>query len=202
MVFQRLFKSGFLSPGANRVAAEALYTAIVAQARHPHLYDDFGVVDDIDGRYEAVVLHMHLVLRRLGQHKDGASVAQLLFDVMFYDMDRSLRAIGVGDMSVGKKVKQMGAAFYGRVGNYEAALATGDRGPLVEALIRNVSGGGAMTAEQANAFAVYTEQQVATLAEQEISELVAGRVRFSGPEGSQPTPNLGTPHQTNDGGPQ
>jgi cytochrome b pre-mRNA-processing protein 3 len=190
MVFQRLFKSGFLSPGADKAAAEALYTSIVAQARHPHLYVDLGVTDDIDGRFEAIVLHMHVVLRRLGQDKTASAVAQALFDVMFYDMDRSLRAMGVGDMSVGKKVKQMGAAFYGRVGSYEAALATGERSNLADALIRNVSGGGEMTEQQATAFAVYTEHQIKALADQPISDLMRGKVWFADPpmsESSGPT---------------
>ena len=182
MVFQRLFKSGFLSPGADKAAAESLYTSIVAQARHPHLYLELGVADDIDGRFEAVVLHMHLVLRRLGQYKSGATVAQALFDAMFHDMDRSLRAIGVGDMSVGKKVKQMGAAFYGRVGSYEAALTSGDRATLADALARNVAGGGQMSKQQATEFAVYVERQVEVLAEQPISDLVSGRVRFVDPQ--------------------
>lgn len=182
MVFQRLFKSRFLSPGADKAAAEALYTAIVAQARHPHLYVELGVADDIDGRFEAVVLHMHLVLRRLGQDKSGSAVAQALFDAMFYDMDRSLRAIGVGDMSVGKKVKQMGAAFYGRVGSYEAALASADRAALADALARNVAGDGQMSQQQSAAFAVYVERQVAALAEQPINDLMGGRVRFVDPE--------------------
>ncbi|MCR9176124.1 MAG: ubiquinol-cytochrome C chaperone [Alphaproteobacteria bacterium] len=185
MVFQRLFKSRFLSPGADKAAAEALYTAIVAQARHPHLYVELGVADDIDGRFEAVVLHMHLVLRRLGQDKSGAAVAQALFDAMFHDMDRSLRAIGVGDMSVGKKVKQMGAAFYGRVGSYEAALSSGDRTALADALARNVSGGGQMSETQAMAMAVYVERQVDALAEQPVSDLISGRVRFVEPEANE-----------------
>ena len=187
MVFQRLFKSGFLSPGADKAAAEALYTAIVAQARHPHLYVELGVVDDIDGRFEAVVLHMHLVLRRLGQDKSGSIVAQALFDAMFYDMDRSLRAIGVGDMSVGKKVKQMGAAFYGRVGSYEAALSSGDRAALADALARNVAGDGQMSQQQAGAFADYVERQVEALAEQPIADLVRGRVEFVDPASGAPS---------------
>ena len=43
-----------------------LYGAIVAQARTPALYTDLGVPDTVEGRFEMVVAHMALALRRLG----------------------------------------------------------------------------------------------------------------------------------------
>ncbi|MBI3514083.1 MAG: ubiquinol-cytochrome C chaperone family protein, partial [Proteobacteria bacterium] len=65
--------------------------------------------------------------------------AQALFDAMFADMDRSLREIGVGDLSVGKRVKDMARGLYGRIAAYEAGLDdAGDA--LAEALARNVYG--------------------------------------------------------------
>ena len=57
---------------------------------------------------------------------------------MFEDMDLSLREMGAGDMGVGKRVKAMVKAFYGRI-VYEAGLGTSDD-ELVKALTRNVYG--------------------------------------------------------------
>ena len=69
-----------------------------------------------------LVLHAHLVIRRLAA--DGrATQAQELFDTLFLDMDRTLRLMGVGDMSVGKRIKDMTRAYYGRTTAYESALA-------------------------------------------------------------------------------
>ena len=53
---------------------------------------------------------------------EGAKLSQALFDFMFADMERNLREMGVGDLSVGKQVKKMAAAYYGRVKAYDEAL--------------------------------------------------------------------------------
>ena len=122
--------------------ATRLYGALVAQARAAAFYRDYGVPDSLDGRYEMLALHMVLALRRLKRHgaRDGASsLAQALFDAMFADMDRSLREIGVGDLSVGPRVKEMARGLYGRIAAYEAGIAD-DGAALEQALARNVYG--------------------------------------------------------------
>ena len=125
-------------PSSDEAGAARLYTALVEQARAPVFYRDYGVPDSLDGRYEMLALHMILVLRRL-KRGDAATLAQALFDAMFADMDRALREIGVGDLSVGPRVKEMARALYGRIAAYEAGIAAaGD--VLEQALARNVYG--------------------------------------------------------------
>lgn len=115
-----------------------IYGIIVDQARQPRFYTEFGVPDTVDGRFEMVTLHAFLVIRRLkGASESSSDAAQALFDLMFEDMDVSLREMGAGDMGVGKRVKAMVQAFYGRIASYEAGLA-GEEGGLEEALSRNV----------------------------------------------------------------
>jgi cytochrome b pre-mRNA-processing protein 3 len=38
-------------------------------------------------------------------------MAQLVFDIMFDDMDAALREMGTGDLSVGKKIKRDGPSL-------------------------------------------------------------------------------------------
>ncbi|MGB1548449.1 MAG: ubiquinol-cytochrome C chaperone family protein, partial [Alphaproteobacteria bacterium] len=95
-------------------SARTLYTQIVAQARRKEFYTAGGVPDTLDGRFEMLALHAFLVLYRL-KRLDADELAQALFDMMFADMDENLREIGVGDLSVDKRVKRMVSAFYGRV---------------------------------------------------------------------------------------
>ena len=98
-------------------AAQALYAAAVTQAREAPLYEEFGTPDTVEGRFEQVALHVYLVLRRLKGDESGArKVSQKLFDVMFQNMDDSLRELGVGDLSIGKKIRKLAENFYGRVG--------------------------------------------------------------------------------------
>lgn len=106
-----------------------LYEAIVAAARHPVPYSAWGVADSVDGRFDMITLHMFLTLERL---KGGdEAFRQNLVNEFFSDMDRSLREMGVGDVSVGKKVRKMAEVFYGRVAAYDKDLKAG--------LARNVS---------------------------------------------------------------
>lgn len=120
-------------------AAQGLYAEILRQARLPVFYREGAVADTLDGRFDMIALHAILVMRRLGKAGgQGPAVSQALFDLMFLDMDESLREMGVGDLTVPKKVKEMGEAFFGRAAAYRAALDKADRAGLEEALARNL----------------------------------------------------------------
>ena len=118
----------------------ALYTAAVRAARAPSFYTDLAVPDTLDGRFDLVGLHVGLMIDRLrAAPAPGPAVAQALFDAMFADMDFNLREMGVGDMSVAKRMKEMWEAFHGRATAYAAALAPdAPAGALVDCLGRNV----------------------------------------------------------------
>jgi cytochrome b pre-mRNA-processing protein 3 len=176
--FTRLFRSE-----ANKVAAERLYDALVAQAREPAFYREGQVPDSLDGRFELVTLHAFLVLRRLkGEGPQGTRLAQRLFDRMFIDMDESLREIGVGDLSVGKRVKAMAKAFYGRTAAYDAALADAAPAPLEQALARNLYG----TVKSPEglplaAMGRYFRRAAAVIDGLPAADLLEGRVAFPAP---------------------
>lgn len=124
-------------------AALRLYARAVAQARAPEFYRA-GVPDTFDGRFDLLMLHVFLLVRRFRREGErGRAIAQALFDAAFDDMDRTLREMGVGDLGVPRRIKAMARAFYGRAAAYDEALdADGDEG-LRAALGRNLLGGGA-----------------------------------------------------------
>ena len=160
-------------------AARVLYQAIVEQARDPAFYREGGVPDSLDGRFELVVLHSFLVMRRLKQEGPaGAELSQKLFDVLFRNLDENLREMGVGDMGVGKRIKKMGQAFYGRVSAYEAGLEDGGSS-LVEALGRNLLGTVESSSAQRETLARYVEASDRNLRSQDLSLLRAGRAAFA-----------------------
>jgi cytochrome b pre-mRNA-processing protein 3 len=121
-------------------SVELVYGDIVAAARLPRLYRDLGIPDTVMGRFDCLALHVVLVLRRLRAMPPPADgLAQELVDRFFADLDAALRQIGIGDVSVPKKVKKLGQAFYGRAEAYEAALAEdAAANALDQALARNV----------------------------------------------------------------
>jgi cytochrome b pre-mRNA-processing protein 3 len=158
-----------------------LYCAAVAAARAPAFYAELGVPDTLDGRFDLVSLHVFLLIRRLrALPPPGAELAQAVFDAMFHDMDINLREIGVGDMSVGKKVKIMWEAFHGRSAAYQAALAETDMAALTAALARNVWRGKAPPEGPAT-LARIVRAQDSCLDAQTLDELAAGKARFLTP---------------------
>ncbi len=58
----------FRRSAENRTIA-SLYGMIVAQARSPAFYADYGVPDTVRADFDLIVLHLVLLLRRLGARK-------------------------------------------------------------------------------------------------------------------------------------
>jgi cytochrome b pre-mRNA-processing protein 3 len=170
-VLAKLFTRAKPDPSA------ALYAAIVAAARQPRFYAECGVPDTMDGRFDILVLHMFLVLDRL--HAEGPSAAdftQKLTDRFFAELDAALREVGVGDLTVGKKVRKMAEAFYGRVSAYRAGLKVEDES-LRDAIVRNIFAG--VDPTHAADLARWTRQAHAALARQKHADLVEGKVSFT-----------------------
>ncbi|NIR45903.1 MAG: ubiquinol-cytochrome C chaperone [Gemmatimonadetes bacterium] len=167
-------------------SAHRLYGRLVAQARRTEFYTALGVPDTPQGRFEMIALHAFLVLHRLkGETKAAARLSQAVFDVMFADLDQSLREMGVGDLSVGRRVKSLAQGFYGRAAAYESGLTTEDR-TLIAALSRNVYATAAPTPTptQMAAMAAYLRREAEALARQDTADFLSGRVEFGPPPGA------------------
>jgi cytochrome b pre-mRNA-processing protein 3 len=124
-----------------RVAIASLYERIATASRAPGLYAALGVPDTLEGRFEALSLHMVLTLRALRELPTPADdVAKDLTDAFFRDMDASLREMGVGDTVVPKRMKKIAESFYGRAHAYDGPLNAQDETELAVALGRNVYG--------------------------------------------------------------
>lgn len=124
-----------------RTTIATLYKRIASASRVPGLYAALGIPDTLEGRFEALSLHMILALRALrGLPHPADEVAKDLTDAFFRDMDASLREMGVGDTVVPKRMKKIAESFYGRAHAYDAPLNSADEGGLAIALGRNAYG--------------------------------------------------------------
>jgi cytochrome b pre-mRNA-processing protein 3 len=119
---------------ALRQAASGLYGGIVARAREPVFYTDFAVPDTIDGRFDLLALHVWLALERLGG-ADLNDLSQELTNTVFVGFDEGLRDLGSGDMGIGRRIKTLANAFYGRLSAYRAAT---DAAAMESAVARNL----------------------------------------------------------------
>jgi cytochrome b pre-mRNA-processing protein 3 len=142
-----------------RGTIEAIYGMIVTQAREPVFYRELGVADTVNGRFDLLLLHLWMVLRRSRSTEGAAGLSQALFDHFCADMDANLREMGVGDLAVPKRMQAFGEAFYGRAAAYDAAFA--DDEVFAKALCRNVLSGEGM--ENAQALAAYAKAASAQL---------------------------------------
>ena len=130
-MLQRFFK-----PRPAVQAGRALFRALSAQARRPVFYAGLGVPDTVEGRFELYVVHLVLVLHRLkGQGAQAAETSQAVFDTFLRNLDEGLRDMGVGDLSVGKKMRKLGEALYGRIKAYDRALAADAPAADLDALV-------------------------------------------------------------------
>lgn len=159
------------SPGT----IETIYGMIVTQAREPVFYRDLGVLDTVNGRFDLLVLHLWMVLRRMKSMAAGADLSQALFDRFCEDMDANLREMGVGDVTVPKRMRAFGEAFYGRVAAYDLALSAG-REPLALALSKNILNGEHL--DKARQLAIYAEGALADLAALDEAALLGGSWKF------------------------
>ncbi|MCJ7526659.1 MAG: ubiquinol-cytochrome C chaperone [Methyloceanibacter sp.] len=171
-------------------SATKLYGAIVAQARLPVFYQGFGVPDTLEGRFLMLSLHLFATLHRLkaegpkpGEPKPGEpkalDLAQDLIDRFGADMETVLREIGVGDLSIPKKVRGLAASGASLLQSYEEALAEGDEA-LAAAIAHALQLEDGASGAAGRRLAHYLKGVVDLLQAQDFAALSAGEMRFPG----------------------
>lgn len=154
-----------------RSQAETIHEALAGQARAPGFYTSAGAPDTPEGRFDMLALHMFLAIDRLRREApDTDRLVRLLQEVFFERLDAALREMGVGDLSVGRKIRALAEAFYGRYSAYERGVADKARA-LEEAIARNVLA--TDDADRAAPLANYVREARAKLADVPIDSLDA-----------------------------
>jgi cytochrome b pre-mRNA-processing protein 3 len=153
----------------------------VAQARLPTFYQSLAVPDTLQGRFLVLSLHLFAVLHRLkGEGPEGLSLAQELSNRFSEDMETVLREIGVGDISIPKKMRGLAASGGALLQAYDEALASGE-----QALASAIAGAFPLKAGwlegATRPIARYVMGMVRSLEAQPLAALRAGEVDFSGP---------------------
>ncbi len=147
-------------------------------ARLPVFYQGFGVPDTLEGRFVVLSLQLFAVLHRLKAEGEAAgTLAQDLVDRFGADMETVLREIGVGDLSIPKKVRVLAASSAALLQAYEEALAEGDAAlaaVVAEALPLDPKASGAVGSRLAH----YLRETLRLLRTQDFARLCAGDVRF------------------------
>jgi cytochrome b pre-mRNA-processing protein 3 len=173
-----MLKWFFGGPDVANPRSDSVYAGIVALARRPWLYSRAGVPDTVSGRFDMIVLHLALVMERLRAGGPAArAFSQQLLETMFADMDRNLREMGVGDLSVAKRMRTMASAYYGRAIAYGEALASADPSAAVaQVLARNLFPAGTPPTANLALLSNHAMALTAALATTPVEELVDGNL--------------------------
>ncbi len=157
-----------------------VYRIVVEAGRNPVFFAEWGVPDTVTGRFDMISFHLALLFRRLRSNDPKVrDFAQSLFDLFFRDMDRSLREMGVGDLSIAKRIQKMGNIFYGLLGKVNEAMDARDGARLEAVIARNIYAG--ESPAHAPKLAAYAFEQSAKLDAQPLRDIVAGRLSFGAP---------------------
>ena len=137
--FKKISSVIFSSDKIELDLCQKIYYKCLLASRRPEFYTKFEVADTFDGRFDMLCLiisvYMHKLTREPEKTKD---FNQNLFDVMFKDIDLTLREMGAGDLGVGKRVKIMSENFMGRLTKYSQSLENKNAFLLARALSRNL----------------------------------------------------------------
>ena len=116
-----------------------IYQKIVNFSRNKIFYTKYNVPDTIDGRFDMLVLITIIVVHRLSKIKnEGSELSQMIFDVVFKDLDYSLRELGAGDVSVANNMKKLISSYMGRQKIYVKAFKSKDEKLLALAFKNNI----------------------------------------------------------------
>ena len=116
-----------------------IYQKIVNFSRNKIFYTKYKVPDTIDGRFDMLVLITIIVVHRLSKIKnEGIELSQKIFDIVFKDLDYSLRELGAGDVSVANNMKKLISSYMGRQKIYVKAFKSEDEKFLALAFKNNI----------------------------------------------------------------
>lgn len=163
-----------------REVAEHLYRAVAQASRRPILYTEFGVPDTVEGRLESLLLHLFPVIDRLRSGQDAdPEFSRLVAEAFVSDMDATLREMGVGDLSVARKIKAIFGAFGGRLTAY--AATKNDCEALAVAIRRNVFDDSPPAGADSR-MARYLQEVIAAIGEVPVAALKRGAPLFPDPQ--------------------
>ncbi len=136
---------GILNQKQGASLTSEVYTAVTSQARQYIFFHDYRVPDTPQGRFEVLVLHLSLILRRLkflrSEELDSFSeLSQELCDWVVADVEESLRAMPISELKITRHLKSYMEGFYGRLIAYDKALELDNKDMLEQAIRRNVYG--------------------------------------------------------------
>ena len=116
---------------------EALYKKILVHSYNEWFFKDLEVKNDINGRFEIIILHIFIVFNSLDKNNsENKLFKQNLLETFIDELESTYRELGISDNTFSKKMKIAAKSMYGRLSIYSDTI--NDRKSFEEALLRNI----------------------------------------------------------------
>ncbi len=89
-----------------------LYTTIAQLSREKMFYNAIQLDDKLETRIYLIFIHFSLIFNILKKKKIAKKITQDIFDNLFQNIEYHFRELGMGDVSVNKKMKDLNRIFY------------------------------------------------------------------------------------------
>ena len=116
---------------------EVLYKKILVQSYNDWFFKDLEVQNDINGRFEIIILHIFIIFNSLEKkNSENKLFKQNLLETFIDELESTYRELGISDNTFSKKMKIAAKSMYGRLSIYSNTI--NDRKSFDEALLRNI----------------------------------------------------------------
>jgi cytochrome b pre-mRNA-processing protein 3 len=120
-----MFRALFAALTAGPKRGQALFELAVAEARRPDWFVEGEVPDTVNGRFAVLATIVALLSIRLeSEGTEGAQATVDLTERMVESLDAELREMGLGDPTLGKRVRRLIGAVGGRVERWRKLVAS------------------------------------------------------------------------------
>ena len=123
MILNNLKKFFFKRKKYNTKSIKDILNNIIKISYSSSFNKKFKIPKTFYSRYEIILILIFLIYIRLKNEKVNKMKVQIMYNYLFDYIDYSLREIGTGDLSVGKKVKTMARIFSFRIQLYEKSIS-------------------------------------------------------------------------------
>ena len=115
-------KKFFFKENFNKKKIKDIVENIIKISKSEIFYQKYKIPKIFLSRFEIIIIFVFLLFNRLKKEKKSEIRLQKIYDCLFDYVDSSLREIGVGDLSVGKKVNMLAKIFSFRIKIYEKSF--------------------------------------------------------------------------------
>ncbi len=157
-----------------------IYDRIIAQSRNPIFYTNMGVPDDLNGRYNMIVIHLLIFFTSIKNYdgNDARELRQNIFVRFIREMETMVRDFGLEEEHVEPEIRNITNLCLKQIEAYENAAINGGKEALSREILDQFRRTHGDTSIDADALAEYILDSVANIQAQPLDAILKGQMEF------------------------